>query len=174
MATRQEKENQVADLKDKFSRAKIMILADYRGLNVHNINNLRGRLREQQAEFKVVKNTLAKIAAGEAGLDDLKIHLEGPTAITFGFEDPVIPAQVMVKYGKEYSQLQIKVGVLEGKVIRLDAVKALAELPSKEVLLGRAVGGLAAPLTSFAGVMQANLCSLVYVLQAVKERQESA
>ncbi|NLC10829.1 MAG: 50S ribosomal protein L10 [Firmicutes bacterium] len=174
MATRQEKEQQVAELKEKFARARVMILADYRGLNVSNFNLLRRQLQEQQAEIKVVKNTLAKIAVKDIGLDSLNDFLEGQTAITFGFEDPVVPAQLLMKYAKEHTQLKVKAGMLEGKLLGKDEVKALSDLPSREVLIARAVGGLAAPLSSFVGVLQANLRNFVYVLQAVKEKKESA
>ncbi|HHX77787.1 MAG TPA: 50S ribosomal protein L10 [Firmicutes bacterium] len=174
MGKRQVKEGVVENLKEKFAAAQVVILTDYRGLNVKDITELRRQLREEGIEYKVVKNTLTKLAANKAGITDLDAYLEGPTAIAFSFEDPVQPAKILTKFAKAYEQLEIKAGVLQGKVIDIASIKELAELPSREVLLSKVLGAFQSPLVGFAGVLQGNLRNLVYVLDAVRKKKEES
>ncbi|MFA7468374.1 MAG: 50S ribosomal protein L10 [Desulfotomaculaceae bacterium] len=169
--SRQEKEEMLQQLKGKMEASQLIILAEYKGLNVEAMTKLRRKLRGVGGEIKVAKNTITKLAAKEAGLDDLNVYLEGPVAMTFGFDDPVAPAKVMNDFAKEYKLLDIKAGILEGRIIDPQAIKALADLPSREVLLAKVLGGMQTPMYGFAGALQGLLRNLVYVLDAVREKK---
>jgi large subunit ribosomal protein L10 len=168
------KEQVVSEVKQDIERAKCVIITDYRGLNVSQMTTLRRSLHAEKIKYVVVKNTLAKIAAHELGMEGLDTYLEGPTAIAYGFEDPVVPAKLVSKYAKDFDKLEIKGGLLEGKIIGLDQIKALADLPPREILLARVVGAFAAPMTGFAGAMQGVLRKFVCTLDAVREQKEAA
>jgi len=163
-----EKENIIQELKEKFEGSKAAILTDYRGLNVAEATKLRRRLREAGCDFKVAKNTLANLAAKQTGLEGLGPYLEGQVAIAFG-ADPVMPAKVLSEFIREIKKMEIKAGILEGKVIDAKGVRELAELPPREVLLAKVLGGMQAPLYGFAGVLQGTLRSFVYALDAVRK-----
>jgi large subunit ribosomal protein L10 len=165
-----EKEVIIEELKEKFETANVAILADYRGLTVAEATRLRRRLRENGSEFKVAKNTLVGLAAKSKGLDALEPFLEGPVGIAFS-SDPVAPAKVLAEFIRETKKMEIKAGVLDGKVIDAKAVKDLADLPSREVLLAKVLGGMQAPLYGFAGVLQGTLRSFVYALEAVRKQR---
>lgn len=167
------KEAVVAEVVEKLGASQGVVLTDYRGLNVAEVTELRSKLREAGVEFKVLKNTLTRRAANEVGIEGLDPYLEGPTAIAFGVNDPVSPAKILAEFAKAHKNLEIKAGILEGKVIDIEGVKALADLPSREELLAKALAGMQSPLYGFAGVLQANLRNLVYVLNAIKEKQEA-
>lgn len=163
-----EKESIIQELKEKFEGSKAAILTDYRGLNVAEATKLRRRLREAGCDFKVAKNTLANLAAKQTGLEGLDPYLEGQVAIAFG-SDPVMPAKVLSEFIREIKKMEIKAGILEGKVIDAKEVRELAELPPREVLLAKVLGGMQAPLYGFAGVLQGTLRSFVYALDAVRK-----
>jgi len=169
--SRQEKEELLQELKGKMEASQLIILAEYKGLNVEAMTKLRRKLRGVGSEIKVAKNTITKLAAQEAGLEDLNTYLEGPVALTFGFDDPVAPAKAMNDFAKEYKLLDIKAGILEGRIVDPQAIKALAELPSREVLLAKVLGGMQTPMYGFAGALQGLLRNLVYVLDAVREKK---
>lgn len=169
--SRQKKEDIVAGLKEKFQNSQVIILTDYKGLNVAGMNRLRRKMQGAEGEFQVVKNTLAKRVTREIGLEGLDPYLQGPTAIASSTTDPVAPAKVLKEIAKEYKQLEIKAGVLDGRVVDIAAIKALADLPSREVLLGQVVGGMQAPLYGFASVLQGLLRNFVYALEAIREKK---
>ncbi len=173
MSSRDEKLKIVNEIRDKLKDSKIAILADFRGLDVASMSSLRRKLREIDGELKVAKNTLTSLAATEIGLKDLDSILEGPTAIAFCKGDPVKPAKLLIEITREFKQLVIKGGVLEGKVIQDKQVRQLAELPSREVLLGRVVGGMQAPVYGLVNVLSGSLKNLVYVIEEIR-RQKSA
>lgn len=173
MAKIELKQPVVQEIKGKLEASKGAVLTDYRGLNVAEVTELRTKLREVGVEYKVVKNTLARIAANEIGIEGLDGYLEGPTAIAYGIEDAVAPAKVLSEFAKAHKNLEIKAGILEGKVIDLDGVKALADLPSREVLLAKLLGSMQSPLYGMANVLQGNLRNLVYVLDAVRKTKEA-
>ncbi|NLV91564.1 MAG: 50S ribosomal protein L10 [Firmicutes bacterium] len=164
----------VAEIKENLSRSQGAVLADYRGLNVKQVTELRRQLREAGVEYKVVKNTLTIIAAKELGLDDLSQYLVGPTAIAFGYEDPVAPAKVLSDFAKDNKALELKAGVLNGEVIGLDEVKALAELPSREQLLAQVLRGMQAPIAGMVNVLQGTIRNFVYALEAIRKQKEEA
>jgi len=165
------KKKVVEEIKDRLRKSQGAILTDYRGLNVAEVTELRAKLREAGVEFKVLKNTLTRIAADEVGLEGLDPYLEGPTAIAFGIDDPVAPAKILSEFAKTHKALEIKAGILENRVIDVKAVKALADLPAKEVLVAKVLGAMQSPLYGFAGALQGLLRNLVYVLDAVREKK---
>lgn len=174
MGAREEKALVVAELKEKFSSVQGAVVTDFRGLDVARVTKLRAKLREAGVEYKVIKNTLAKLAIEDTELSSLSEHLQGPTAVAFGYDDPVAAAKILSDFAKENKELEIKAGIVEGKVIDFAGVKALADLPSREVLIAQVLAGLQSPIAGFVNVMQGNVRNLVYVLDAIKKQQEEA
>ena len=162
------------DLHERFSRSAIIVLTDYKGLDVTAINSLRRKLREANIEYQVVKNTLLVRAAEDTEVALIKDHFKGPSGVAISYDDPVAPAKVLTQFAKENDKLEIKVGVLNGKVLDLQAIKALATLPSREVLLAQFLSALNAVPTSFVRVLAEVPRSLVNVLTAIKDQKEAA
>lgn len=173
MLTRAEKVALVEQLTEKLQRAQAVVLTDFRGLNVAATNELRARLRKQGVEYRVVKNTLIRRAAAQAGIEGLDSLLEGPTALAFGYDDPVVPARELARFAKDFNQLQIKGGILQGRVIDTKEIQRLAELPSRDELLAKVVGGVQAPLYGLVGVLTATLRSFVYAVDALRRQREA-
>lgn len=167
-----EKQAIVDAIRENLQNSEVSVLTDYRGLTVAEMNELRKKFREQGIEFKVLKNTYTWRAAQEIGLEDLKGYLEGPTAIAFGLEDPVAPAKVITEFAKSHKNLEIKGGVLEGQVITVDKVKALADLPTKEQLLGQIASAMQAPISGLVNVLQAPIRNLAYAVDALRIQKE--
>ena len=165
------KEQVVSELAGKLAAAKASFLADYRGLTVDQVNQLRSKLREVGVDYRVVKNTLLKLAAKDTGAACLEEHLAGPTAIAIVMDDPVAPAKVLSEYAKQNNKFELKAGALEGKLLSLDDIKALSDLPSREVLLAKMLGSMNAPITNFVGVLAAVPRSLVQVLAAIQDKK---
>jgi len=170
----QQKKEVVKELTEKIKAAKSLVLTDYRGLTVEQDTDLRNALRKAGVEYKVVKNTLTRFAAKENGLDGLDSFLNGPTAIAMSDTDPVAPAKILSEYTKKYEKLELKVGVVEGKVIDVNGIKALADLPSREVLIAKVLGGFNAPISGFVNVLNGNLRGLVVALNAIAEKKANA
>ena len=156
----------VAELSEVLSRSKLTIVADYRGLSVADLQNLRGQLRPHNAEMRVAKNTLTLRAAQENSMEALEEALKGPTALVTAFDDPVQPAKIVSDFVRTSRILAIRAAMLEGALIGAGDIEALASLPSKDVLIGKVVGGLASPLYGIVGVLAGPIRSLQYVLQA--------
>lgn len=173
MPNREEKKQIVEELKDKLNQVKAAIFTDYRGLNVEEITELRKQLREAGIEYKVVKNTLTRIAAKDINMDFLEEYLTGPTAIAFSFEDPVTPAKILSKFANSHKALDIKAGLVEGKLIDAEGIKALADLPSREVLIAKVIGGMQAPISGLVGVLNGPMRGLVYALKAIQDKKSA-
>lgn len=141
----------VKNLKD----AKSVVVVDYLGLTVEEATNMRSELREQGASMKVVKNTILRRAADAAGIEGIEDLFVGPTAIAFSEEDPVAPAKVAAKYAKDVESVEIKGGMIEGKVATLEEIQSLATLPSRDGLLSMLVSVLQAPVRDFAMTVKA-------------------
>lgn len=165
------KEQVVSELAAKLKEAKASFLADYRGLTVEEVNDLRGKLREAGVEYRVVKNTLLKLATKGTDAAILEEHLLGPTAIAIAGDDPVAPAKILNDYAKTNDKFELKVGTLDGQLLTIDDIKALADLPSREVLLGKMLGSINAPVSNFVGVLAAVPRSLVQVLSAIQDKK---
>jgi large subunit ribosomal protein L10 len=169
-----QKKEVVDGISAKMKAAQSMVFADYRGLTVEQDTELRNALRKAGVDYKVVKNTLTRFAAKENGLDALDTYLNGPTAMASSTMDAVAPAKVLSEYAKKYDKLEIKAGVVDGKVIDVNGVKALAELPPREVLIARVLGGFNAPLSGLVNVLNGNIRGLVCALNAIAEKQAEA
>jgi large subunit ribosomal protein L10 len=172
---RSEKEKVVADLVERLRSTETLIVADYRGLSVTEMNNLRGQLRDHGARFTVVKNTLTRRAAEEAGADALLELLDGPTGIAFleSDGDPVAVAKALSAAARETRVLEIRGGILDGQQIGEAEVKSLATLPPADVLRGQLVSAVSGPLMSVVGLFTAPLRDLVNVLDArIKQLEE--
>lgn len=174
MIAKAAKAEKVTALHAKFADATAAILADYSGLNVQQLAELRGQLREAVVELHVVKNTLARRAVEETSFISLLDHFVGPTSVAFSQHDAVAMAKALTEYAKKEPKLNVRVGFVEGQLLVPEQITALAELPPREVLLGRMLASLQSPLTGFVGVLQGVLRQLVYALQAVKDAKEKA
>ena len=161
MSNREVKAAVVSDISAKLGRSKSTIVADYRGLTVAEITDLRKSLREAGVDFRVVKNTLASRAAAESNVSELDAYLKGPTAIAFGYEDPVTPAKLLNVFAAAHKALEIKGGLVEGRLVDASGVEELAKLPSREGMLSMLLG-----------VLQAPVRNLAYAIKQVAEQQE--
>lgn len=168
---RPEKVAVVAEIQEKLSRSQGVVLVDYRGLNVEEVTELRKKLREAGVEYRVEKNTLVTLAARGAEVEGLEEYLAGPTALAFGYNDPVTPAKILSNFAKDHKKMELKGGILEGKAIDKDQVKALADLPSREALLGQVAGMLQAPMRGMVTVLSGPLRNLAYAVEAVRRKQ---
>ena len=166
-----EKEAVVADLVEYLRRAKTIVLTDYRGLNVGEATELRRRLREAGVDYKVVKNTMAVRAIHKAAIEGLEPYLVGPTAMAFGYGDPVAPAKMLAAFAKEHKNLILKAGMLEGSILDQAQVKALADLPTREQLLATLAGMLQAPFRGLVTVLSGPMRNLVYGLEALRRQR---
>lgn len=171
MITRAQKAEKIADLSDRFSRSKAAFLVDFKGIDVENITRLRKQLSSMNAEMRVVRNTLAKLALkdhpekAEAISDDFV----GTNAVVFAFEDVGASAKALSEFSKEVEELVVKSGEMEGKRLDEDKIKYLATLPPKEVLRAQLLGTLAAPASKFVRLLNEVPSSFVRVLNAHKE-----
>ena len=151
----QEKQQVVAEISEKLRNYASTVITDYRGLSVADVTELRKQLREAGVEYKVLKNTLCRRATAEAEFTELDEHLTGPTAVAFSKEDAIAPAKILNDFAKNNEHLKIKGGIVEGKVVDLDQLKALANLPSREGLLSMLLSVLQAPVRNFALAVKA-------------------
>lgn len=162
----------VDELAEKLQKAQSVILYDYIGLNVAQVTELRNKFRAAGVEYRVVKNTTILRAANKLGIEGLEPHLHGTTALAFGYDDPVAPAKVLTEFIKSVKKTDIKVGLLEGKVLDKAGVNALANLPSREELIAKMLGSMNAPITGAVMVMSGVMRAFVVALNAVKEQKE--
>ena len=160
----QEKIDAVSDLRGRLHGVKTVLLTEYRGLTVQQISELRKQLRAVSAEYKVVKNRLAKIAISASELQVLTPQLRGPLALVVSKDDPVAVAKAVSTFARTNQALAIKGGYVDGRLMAPDALKALAELPSKEALRAQLVGAISGPLTQLVGLLQAPQRELAYIL----------
>ena len=165
------KTQKVDEIKEKIEKAQSVVLVDYRGLNVSELTELRKKYREAGIEYKVYKNTMMRFAFKDSGLEGFNEFLKGPSAIAFGYEDPVSSAKITAEFAKGNDKLEIKAGIVDGKIIDVEEVKNLAKLPSKEVLVAQALGGLNAPIQGFANVLSGTIRGLAVVLNAIAEEK---
>jgi large subunit ribosomal protein L10 len=163
---KEEKEQIVSDLRQKLEQSKAIVLTNYRGLNVQQVNQLRQRLREEKISYHVVKNTLMKLATKGTDLEKVNDYFEGPTAVAMAYGDPISLAKILSEFTKTQPILEIKVGVLEGRVMPPEGVRAFASMPSREVLFGQLLGGIQVPGSQLAGTVRNALQQVLGVIQA--------
>ncbi|MFB6290830.1 MAG: 50S ribosomal protein L10 [Candidatus Bipolaricaulia bacterium] len=167
------KKDDVEELKEKFERAEGVVLSDYRGISANDMVELREAFTKEGIEYRVVKNTLAAIAAEQAGLEELPKLLEGPIAVAVGYDDPVLPFKISSDTAKKYEAFSAKGGVIEGDMVAPDEVEAISSLSSKEELLANFARGLKSPVRKLAFLLKARVKDLVVALdQVVKTKEE--
>lgn len=165
-----QKAKQIDALVEQFERAQLVVIANYRGLSVSQLQTLRGSLRESNAEFTVAKNTLTRIASERAGVEIPSEHLEGPTALMFAYEDVVAPAKALSDFVRTSRVLELKAGLMEGHTLDNGQLEALATMPPREELLGKLVNLLASPMARTVGVLSGPSRSMAYLLNARAEQ----
>jgi large subunit ribosomal protein L10 len=165
---------QVAQLSDRLGKATSAIVTDYRGLTVKQLEELRGKLRSDGIEYHVVKNTLARRAAEEAGVGQFSTVLVGPVGLALGFGDLSAPARILNEYFRVNRRLPIVAGLVEGRVLDAESVRAVADLPSRDVLLAQLAGTLQSPLSSLAGALNSILSNFAATLDAYREKLSAA
>ena len=170
----EEKQKIAEDLHERFSKSAIVVVTDYKGLDVSAMNDLRRKLREEDIEFQVAKNTLLIRAAKDTEVALIQDYFKGPSAVAFSYKDPVAPAKILAQFAKDNKKLEIKGGVLKDKVLDVDAIKALAKLPSREVLLGQLLSVINEVPSSFVRIIAEIPRSLLNVLTAIRDQKETA
>jgi large subunit ribosomal protein L10 len=171
--SKEKKQELVKSYVEEFSRSQAAILTDYRGLSVAELNRLRNKMREAGSGYHVVKNRLVKLALREAGLPVPEELLQGPTAIGYCYEDVIAPAKVLTEYTKESKMLAIKGGILGDRVIDVEAISSLADLPPRDVLLAQLLSGVQSPMAGLVNVLSGTLRGLVTVLKARADQLEA-
>lgn len=169
MQTKAQKKELVKDLAQKIKESKSVVFADFKGVKVKDLTELKKELRKEGISFKVLKKTLINIALKEAGVEASTKEMEGQVAISTSPKDEVAPAKIISKFSKANENIKILGGVLESKSMTIEEVKSLAMLPGKEELLGKLVGTIQAPISGFANVLAGNIRGLVQVLKGIGE-----
>jgi len=162
------------DLKEKFSRSKVVIVTDYQGMNVTTINALRRQLRDAEIDYRVVKNSLLVRASQDTDVATISEFFKGPSAVAISYDDPVTPAKVLTEFAKENKNLKIKVGVMDAKLLDIEDIKSLSSLPSREVLLSQVLSAMNGVPTAFVRVLSGTIGQFLNVLTAIKDQKEAA
>jgi large subunit ribosomal protein L10 len=166
-----EKVGSVAQLHDKFARAVSAVLADFRGLTVQELTDLRQQLRDASLELAVVKNTLARLAVRETDFEKLSPYLKGPTSITFSYRDTVAPAKVLSTYVRKQPKLAVRAGLFEGEIVPAERIAEIADLPPRDVLLALTLAAMQGPMVGLVGVLQGVLSTFIGTLQAIHDKK---
>ena len=161
----------VEEYTQKFKDAKCVYVAEYEGIDVATVTDVRKKFRDQNIEYKVLKNRLARISFNNAGISGLDEFLTGANTFIIGYDDPVAPAKILEDFNKKKEILKLKTVLFEGKVLPSEEAKNISKLPSREALLGQLVGMLQSPMTKFAATLNAPMQKFVGVLNALKEKK---
>ncbi|MFZ0389557.1 MAG: 50S ribosomal protein L10 [Calditrichia bacterium] len=166
-----QKEQVVQEMSEKFGKAVSIYLVDFTGMDVNTTNELRRNLRDQQIEYRVLKNTLAKLSLNDAGISDLDEFLVGVNAYAISYDDPTLPVKILDKKKEFKEKIKYKAALFEGKVFGPEKVGAIADLPSREELLAQLASMLNSPMTKLAATLNGAMSKMVGVLQALKEEK---
>ena len=166
-----EKVESVTELHEKFARAVSGVLADFRGLTVQEITDLRQQLRDASLELAVVKNTLARLAVQETPFERLSPYLKGPTSITLSYRDTVAPAKILSAYIKKQPKLAVRAGLFEGEIVPAEKITEIADLPPRDVLLAQALAAMQGPLAGLVWTLQGILSTFMGTLQAIHDKK---
>ncbi len=161
----------VEELQDKLKRANATFIAEYKGIKAIEMNEMRKALRAASIDFKIVRNTLTRLAVKGTPVEKLSEHLKGPMAIAFSYKDAAAAAKALTQFASAQPNLKIKMGTLGQKVIGLNEIKGLAELPPRQVLLGMLLGSMKAPVSGFVRVLGGVPTKLLYALNAIKDKK---
>lgn len=164
----------VTQLHEDLKKSKIVIVTDYKGLDVAAVTKLRSQLTKENIDYRVIKNTLLRRASENTSAAVLNDMFKGPSAVAISYDDPVSPAKILAKFSEENNKLEIKGGVLDGKVLDVNGIKALSSLPSREVLLSQVLSAMNAVPTGIVQVLAAVPRNMMNVLNAIKEKKEAA
>ncbi len=154
---------EVDELAEKISKAKVVLLTDYRGINVEDVTGIRAKLRGVKTEYKVIKNNITRRALAKSGYEGLDNLLEGPTAVVLGYDDYLEASKIIYEYAKENDNYKIKGGIIDGKVVSAEEIITLAKLPSRETLIAQ-----------LAGALLGNVTKLAVALDQVRAQRENA
>lgn len=165
------KEAKVSEIREKVNACQAIILTEYRGLKVKEMEQLRNDCRKQGIEYVVFKNSLAKRAIQGSSYESLSDYFVGPTGVAFGMENPVALTKILTKFSKEHKDLKVKIGSIEGELLKQDDLVQVSNLPPKEVLLAQLLGGLSSPMVSLVNVLTGPLRGLVCALKAISEQK---
>lgn len=168
----QQNKEKVSVIAQRLKESAAGVLIDYRGLTVEEDTQLRNEFRKAGVQYNVVKNTLTNFAAKEAGLDALDPILHGPTSLATHMTDLIAPAKIIVEFAKKHKVVEIKSGFVEGKVVSVNEINQLANLPSKEELIAKTLRGFNAPISGLVNVLNGNIRGLVCALSAIAEKQQ--
>ena len=171
MSTKAFKQEKVEQMKENFSKAKVAVVTEYKGLTVEEITNLRRKLQKENSDYMVTKNTLAKLASKGTQFEVLSETLKGPVAIAFGFQDEVAPAKIITNFIKDVKKGEIVAAVLDGKLLSKKETEVLANLPSKEELYAKMLGSINSPATGIVGAVNAVMSSLVRAMDQVAKQK---
>ncbi len=173
MATKQFKNEKIEHYKKQFENAKVAVVADYRGLTVEEITELRRSLQSNKGDLTVTKNTLCKVASKGTNFEVISELMQGPTAVAFGFGDEVAPAKVLAKFIKENKKGEIVGAVLEGKVLSAQEAQKLATMPSREELIAKMLGSINSPASGLVYSVNGVMSALVRAIDAVRQQKSA-
>lgn len=171
---RKEKEQTISELQKQIERYKGAVLANFRGLNVEQLNQIRQRLREEKISFHVVKNTLMKRASKGTDLEKINPYFEGPTAMAISYGNPVSLVKIFLDFIKTQPALEIKVGLIEGEVVAPGEMKSLASMPSREVLMAQILGGIQMPAAQIGGTIHSLFQQVLGTIKARVDQMASS
>ena len=163
-----------ADLHERFLKSKIVILTDYKGLDVAAFSSLRRKLKAENIEFKVVKNSLLIRASEETDVAVLQDQFKGPSGIALSYDDPVAPARILMDFARENKKFEVKIGAMNGQLLDLTQIKSLSALPSREILLGQVLSTMNGVPTALVRALSNVPGRMLNVLQAIKDQKEAA
>lgn len=166
---RPEKEKVVSQLKDKLAQTKSLFLTDFTGLNVAEMTELRRSFREKNVEYNVAKNSLIRLAIQKTDFEGVSQHLEGPTGLVFGYDEPTVPAKVVHEFQKKTEKPKIRVFWMEGKIFGEEELKRLARLPSRKELLAQILSGLNSPMSNLVGTLHGVLRNFIGLIDALQK-----
>lgn len=174
MVTLAQKQERVVQLKEQLSRTKLAMVSDFRGLTVKEMTALRRRLQDAGGDYTVAKNTLVRRALQETeGMPAIDNYLEGPTALVFGYNDPVTPVKTLLDYFKETKkELEIRGGIVEGRVVSPRELQQIATLPSREEMVAKLMGSMQSPAQGIVITLSGVARNLVFVLEAIRKQKE--
>jgi large subunit ribosomal protein L10 len=166
------KEKIVEEMTDKFGRASSIFLVDFTGMDVNSTNELRRNFRESNVEYRVLKNTMARLSFQKAGIDGMDNFLKGVNAYAISYDDPTVPAKILEKNKEFKEKLILKAALFEGKIVGAEQVQIISKLPSKMELLSQLVSMLNSPMSKLVGTLNAGMSNLIYALKSLEEKKK--